>query len=176
MRIIQLILILIVVCGLSIAQKPSNKEETRDCPMDRWYSLGGFTPNSFLGFSDAPAKIVATGWSGFGYEKTPLDLELENLSGKTIKAVKVKWFIFRVDKINGVVTPREKPKFILQGETPSIETNDFKAKERKLISYWIGSCREVYEAYVEDGETEGEPWLESTITEILYADGSKWTR
>jgi hypothetical protein len=174
MRIILLNLILGVVCGLSFAQQPLDKKPITDCPMKRW-ALGS-APVSFLGFSDAPARIAVTGWSGYGDEKTLQTLELENLSGKTIKAVKIKWFIYRIDNINGVITPRANPKFILQGEPPVIETGDLLAKERKDISYWIGSCREIYEALIKDGETEGEPWIEAAVTEILYADGSKWTR
>lgn len=176
MRLVLISLILIISSGYALAQNTSNKIEERPCPMDRWTDGLGSAPPTFLGLKDAPAKISATGWSGLGYDKTLKTLDLENLSGKTIKAVKINWFLYRVDKKDGIITPREKPKFIMQGESPSIETEDFKPNEETTIAYWIGSCQEIYDALVKDGETEGIPWLEATVQEILFADGSTWTR
>ena len=174
MKIILLNLILLAACGTIYAQQPSNKKEIINCSTNVWAL--DLTPVSFLGLSNAPVKIVGIGWSGFNHDKTPINLELENLSGRTIKSLKVKWFIYRVDQIKGVVMSPKKPKFILQGESPSIKTDDFKANERKNIDYRVGSCHEIYEAYAKDGETEGDPWMEAAVIEILYADGSKWTR
>lgn len=135
-----------------------------------------FMLGSFLGLKRSPAKITTV--SGLVWNnKWISELWLKNLSSKTITAVKIKWFLYRADRIDNVVTARANPNIILQGETPSIKIDELKPDEESTyITYPIASCREIYDALVKDGDTKGEPWIEPAISEISYADGSKWTR
>ncbi len=135
-----------------------------------------FMLGSLLGLKQSPAKITAVAdlqWNN----KWKSTVWLKNLSSKTIVAVKIKWLLYRADRIDNVITPRANPNIILQGETPSIKIDELKPDEESTyINYPIASCREIYNALVKDGDLEGEPWIEPAVIEISYADGSKWTR
>lgn len=174
MKLNILSLILLFTAISTLAQDSSIKPETRECQItDPW--LIQYTPVSFLGLMDAPVKIVAVSDSGLK-EKAIGEVEVKNLSDNVITAVKIKWFLYRVDRINGVLTPRANPKIIMQRESPNIKTGELRQDEKKYIIYPMGQCQEIYDALIKDGDTEGEPWIEPSVSEILYSDGSKWTR
>lgn len=143
--------------------------------MDRW--ILNSTPVSLLGLKKSPVEITTTGdFIPRSDNEAITYLAIRNLSIKTITAIKIKWFLYRVDRIDNVIMPRKNPKILLQGETPSIKLGDFKPDEWIDIDYPLAPCKEIYSALVKDGDSEGEPWIEPAVSEISYADGSKWTR
>jgi len=173
MNLILFGLILVVTTTVTFAQQPSANPEKTYCPMDG--SEIEYTPISFLGLKEAPAKITSTD-SGMNIEAIKR-VGLKNLSGKTIIAVKIKWFLYRVDRINNIITPRANPKIIMYGKTSIIKIEQLKPDEEiNNINFSIASCQEIYDALVKDGDSEGEPWIEPAVIEISYSDGSKWTR
>ena len=149
-------------------EKPKEKE----CQLNFWdftYPL-----MSFLGLADAPAKIISTS-AGARTGVMLAGVDLKNLSGKPITAVKFQWFLYRVDKINEILTPRENPNIITQGETTSIKIDECQPEEKCSVDYSIVWCKDIYKAFAEDN-SEGEPVIEAAVSEILYNDGSVWKR
>lgn len=143
--------------------------------MDRWVLKS--TPTSFLGLKKSPVEITTTSdFVPINANEAVTYIALKNLSTKTIASIKIKWFLYRVDRLDNVITIRADTTIIMQGETPSIKTGDFKPDDWIDSEYPLASCREIYNALVKDGDTKGEPWIEPAISEIEYADGSKWTR
>jgi hypothetical protein len=143
------------------------------CPVMGEWELE-YTPISFLGLAHAPAKIISITDDGLEEEESS-QVDFINLSDKTIEAVKIKWFLYRVKKLNGAITLDEKPKIVMQRETSSLDTGQVIPGGKVYVRYPMGPCQEIYDALMKGDEKEGEPWIETSISEITYADGSKWT-
>jgi hypothetical protein len=176
MKLFLLIPILIVTATFSSAQESSAKQKVSKCLVDDW-AFEVYVKPSFLGFKEAPAKIIAI-WNPDFRDGRLNDIVLRNESGKNITAVKIKWFIYRVEKVNDKLVLRKyPPTVIVQNETSSIETGEFKLNEDMDIHFPLGrSCRDIYDTIIKSDEQEGGLWLEHIISEITYADGSKWTQ
>src|SRR5688500_2455728 len=126
MKIIFLCLIIIFAAISAFAQESSVTREKLDCPMDA--SEINFTPSSLSGLKQSPAKIISVAdlqWNN----KWQSTVWLKNLSSKTIVAVKIKWLLYRVDRMDDVITPRANPNIILQGETPIMKIDELKPDE-----------------------------------------------
>ncbi len=100
-------------------------------------------------------------------------VDLKNLSGKTITAVKFQWLLYRADKINEIIIPHKNPYIITQGETSSIKIDECQPEEKCSVNYSIVWCKDVCKAFVKDN-SKGEPVIETAVSEILYNDGSVW--
>lgn len=141
--------------------KDSNKIEL---PPGKWSF--SYPPISRLGLADAPTKIVSTTANGKNYG-TVNKVGLVNISSKTITAVKFQWYLFREESPEKVVS---------KGETPVIGIGEFQPKETRVVEYPIVSFGKIYQPLVKDGKLEGNFVIEVAVSEILYDDGSKWTR
>ncbi len=168
-------LILIVTYTFSFAQKSTNERKLEKCLIDKW-AFEFYAKPSFLGFKEAPVEIISI-WNPEFEEGDLNELELRNLSGKTVTDVKIKWFIYRLYKTNDISVQRENPTIIIQKETAKTEIGEFNPNEKKNVRFPLGRpCQEIYNALVKYDKPEGKLWIEHTISEITYADGSKWTR
>jgi hypothetical protein len=149
------------------AEKSKEKECPKECPLNS--CAFNFTPISFWGLADAPAKItlisVSCGIDGV----MPTGIDLRNLSGKTITAVKFQWYLYRDDS-------SEKIKIRTQGETPLIDVGECQPEKECVVNNPVVCCQEVYKALLEDGSFEGKFWIEHSVSELSYEDGSKWKR
>ena len=165
-------LVLTISASFQTYTQQIEKPKEKECSLNFWDFT--YTPMSFLGLVDAPAKIISTSSGGrTGVMLTGVDLK--NLSGKTITAVKFQWFLYRADKINEILTPRKNPNIITQGETSSVKIDECQPEEECSVDYSIVWCKDVYEAFLQDN-SKGEPVIEATVSEILYSDGSAWKR
>ncbi len=159
-----LVAFLIIGASMPSYSQNSNDSNKIELPPGEWSF--SYPSISRLGLVDAPTKIVSTTANGKNYG-TITKIGLVNLSPKTITAVKFQWYLFR----------EESPeKIVVKGETPIIGAGEFKPNETREIEYPIVSFGKIYQPLVKNGKLEGQFVIEVAVNEILFDDGSKWTR
>jgi hypothetical protein len=121
---------------------------------------------SRIGLADAPAKIVST-TGDVKYGGTITKIGLVNHSSKRINAVKFRWYLFREE------SPKE---IVRKGETPEIGLGEFASGTEREVEYPVVSFGSVYEPLVKNGKLMGRFVIETAVSEILYADGTRWKR
>jgi hypothetical protein len=164
LSIMLLALIFTISTSFQIYAQQTEKPNKIEFPLGKWSF--SYPPISRLGLADAPAQIVST----TGDVKdggTITKVGLENLSSKTIAAIKFQWYLFREE------SPQ---KIAAQGETPVVGVGRFQPKETREVEYPIVSFGKIYKPLVKNGKLEGEFVIEVAVSEILYDDGSKWKR
>jgi hypothetical protein len=161
-----LLLAVLLFIGATLPSYAQNVKDSDkiELPPGKWSF--SYPPISRLGLADAPTKIVSTTANGKNYG-TVTKVGLENLSAKTIAAIKFQWYLFREESPEKVAT---------KGETPVIGVGEFQPKETREIEYPIVSFGKIYLPLVKNGKLEGKFIIEVAVSEILYDDGSKWTR
>ena len=143
----------------------TEKSDDKNCPLD----FGDFIypPNSTLESADAPAKVIAT-TAGARTGVMLAGVDLKNLSGKTITAVKFQWYLFRVNSGE---------KFqITKGDTSIVDINECQPKETCEVEYSIVWCKDIYKALLEDVVFGGDSVIVAVSSELSYKDGLIWKR
>lgn len=141
------------------------KSTEEKCPLD----FGDFIypPNTVLESADAPAKVIATS-AGARDGVMLAGVDLKNLSGKTITAVKFQWYLFRANQQEKIT--------ITKGETPIVDIDECQPKGTCVVDYSIVWCKDIYKALVENRSSGGELVIVAVASELSYKDGSKWKR
>lgn len=134
-------------------------------PLGNWSV--GMHPYLGPGYDSIPVMVTGVTTDarrGIGVTKVSLD----NQSGKNVKAVRLSWYL----TIEGNPTS-----ILLQGQTPLITRDGtFPAGSHLTIRYPVLAFASIYKPLVKNGALNGEFRIDILVSEILYEDGSTWTR
>lgn len=126
-----------------------------------------FFLSSTIGFRlklpDAPVKIVGL---GDGPAAAMQSVKIENASGKQVRAIKLSWYLFNDPTSTTVVK---------KGQTKKIKLDGFGAGQIKTVESKI-RLDELFKGLARDGYITGAWFLEATVGEVEYSDGTKWTK
>ncbi len=95
---------------------------------------------------------------------------LKNRSAKTVRAVRLAWDLFEQS---------DPDRILLHGQTPLLWLpNPLPAGEKVTLEQLIVSFAEIHKSLLAPGSDtlRGDYRLEVSVSEILYEDGSRWTR
>lgn len=151
-----------------------------------------YLPISYLSFEDAPAKIVFTSDGSNEIDaKYRVGIGLQNLSSKTISAVKFQWYLFPNNiQLKKNILAEERSAFlekvlIAQDEVSVIDIEGFQPNKESEIQTKI-SCKDVSAAVANIGNSERLAMefmvkperlaMEFVVSEISFSDGSVWKR
>lgn len=160
------------------------------CPDFMWAIT--YLPISYLSFEDAPAKIVFTSDGSNEIDaKYRVGIGLQNLSSKTISAVKFQWYLFPNNiQLKKNILAEERSAFlekvlIAQDEVSVIDIEGFQPNKESEIQTKI-SCKDVSAAVANIGNSERLAMefmvkperlaMEFVVSEISFSDGSVWKR
>lgn len=144
-----------------------------------------YLPVTYLGFEEAP---VAISWTGDGGDevggKFPLNIGVRNLSGKTVRALKLNWYLFYKDQWQNSRAENQTALIeeitLIGGKFSVDDIGEFIPKADFTLDAKL-PCEEIYEKVGnvdvrELMKNKNELIMEPVVTDILYADGSNWQR
>lgn len=152
----------------SYAQEPAVKVETRPVaiPVTSVQPLSGFSLSTSietrLKLADGPVKIV-----GLGDGLFMSTVEVKNVSAKEVKAIKLNWYLFSDPN-----STREAKK----GQTKLINLGRLGISDSKTVESQIPEFDKMFAGLAKDGYIGGKYFLDATVGEVEYLDGTKWTR
>ena len=123
-----------------------------------------YSVESRLGLGDGPVKVVANESrveDGMGITR----VLIENLSGKEVVAVRLRWYLFQDE------TSKSYGK---DGETKEIKVDHLMPGAKKVIASGLPGFDEMFKSLSKDGLISGGHYLEVVISEVVFADKSKW--
>lgn len=123
-----------------------------------------YSVESRLGLGDGPVKVVANESrveDGIGITR----VLIENLSGKEVVAVRLRWYLFQDENSKS---------YGKEGETKEIKVDPLMPGARKVIASGLPGFDEMFKSLSRDGLISGEHYLEVVMSEVVFADQSKW--
>lgn len=158
-----LLMLCTAITALSLSQQNEKRAGVKFPPGD-WSFTHPVT--SQLRIANSPVRIISnTGDATKGLTIT--NVGLRNDSGRTISAVKFRWYLFREDAPG---------KILKKGETPMIGLGDLAAGSERVLEYPVVRFANLYQPFVKDGKLTGKFAIEIAVNELQYADGSSWKR
>jgi hypothetical protein len=94
------------------------------------------------------------------------NVELKNTSQKELKSLKLDWYLF-----DNETSTKE----VKKGQTKPIKVI-LRPGERKTIASQIPSFDGLFKSLAHDGFIGGKWFMETVVAEVVYSDGTKWTR
>jgi hypothetical protein len=172
LKLFSVILLGLLVLGLNLEVQAQYRNI---CPDYMWEI--SYLPISALGFKYAPAKISFTSFGDNEVDgKFRVGIGLKNLSDKTIKTLKLHWYLFHMDAWQNTKDAKSfmENEILTQGKTPIIETNEFRTKEEFETEVKL-PCEQI-SSEVGNLANDKDLVMEFVVSEILYSDGTSWNR
>jgi hypothetical protein len=145
-------------------------ERIVDVPASSIRPSSGFSVSydirSRLNLNEGPVKVIGNEnrlEDGPGMSR----VEVENSSGKQVKSIKLIWYLFNSLDSTSVVK---------NGRTKEIKVSNFAPGEKKIVESRLPSFDEMFKGLTKGGYIEGQYFVEVTVGEIKYADGTRWER
>jgi hypothetical protein len=148
---------------------------THACP--DYMELIQYTPVTYLGFTKATAEIVLISYGNSEVDgKYTVGVGFFNSSDKTIKTLKLHWYLFHMDAWQNTKDVKlfTENEILTQGKTPIIETNEFRTKEKFETEVKL-PCEQI-SSEVGNLANDKDLVMEFVVSEILYGDGTSWNR
>ena len=149
------------------AQKQAGNQPAGPVPTASPTPVPDFFLSSTIGFRlklpDAPVKIVGLGDGPAAEMQT---VKIENASGKQVRAIKLSWYLFNDPASTTVVK---------KGQTKKIKLDSFGAGQTKTVESKIPRANKLFKGLARDGYIYGAWFLEATVAEVEFSDGTKWT-
>ena len=119
---------------------------------------------SRLELSPGPVKLIGNVSrieDGIGISR----VLIENVSSAEVVAIKLHWYVF---------DDEESKSYLKDGETKQIEVDHLGAKSKKEVASGLPGFDEMFKGLAKNGFISGRYYVEVVLSEVLFADGSKW--
>jgi hypothetical protein len=162
---ISLIVVFASVAGIVIAQKETNKIDSNENLEPLPKGKGSITFHPYLGdgYLDAPVIVQSVSSKRANVAK----FEIQNISSKSIKAIKVRWNLYE---------DQDRSKFKQMGQTKRLDFRENLLSEKiGFIKYEVVSFVDFYRNQLDSkGELNKNLDIDVLVDEVFFADGSIW--